>query len=162
MTLSIRSATAADAALVHTLVRELALYESLEGEMTASPDDLAAALGASPPHVSCDIAEEDGAAVGAAVWYYTFSTFVGRRGIFLDDLFVRPAHRGKGVGKALLVHLAQRCAAEGLGRLDWYVLDWNAPAIGFYEAQGAEIHREWLPVRVSGAALARLGAEAAT
>ncbi|MBH0236714.1 GNAT family N-acetyltransferase [Methylobrevis albus] len=160
MTLVIRPAVSADAALVADLVRELAAYESLDHEAVATPADFAAALFGPAPRVFCDIAEWDGAPAGLALWFYNFSTFVGRHGIYLEDLFVRPEMRGHGIGKALLARLARRCVEEGLGRLDWQVLDWNEPSIRFYEAQGAEIKRAWLPARVSGDALAALAASA--
>lgn len=160
MTLVIRPAVPADAALVADLVRELAAYESLEHEAVATPADFAAALFGPAPRVFCDIAEWNGAPAGLALWFYNFSTFVGRHGIYLEDLFVRPEMRGHGLGKALLARLARRCVEEGLGRLDWQVLDWNEPSIRFYEAQGAEIKRAWLPARVSGEALAALAASA--
>ncbi len=156
MSISIRPATPDDAALIHRFVRDLAVYEKLEHEAKATPEMLAAALFRDNPHVFCDIAERDGAAAGFAIWFYTFSTFVGRHGIFLEDLFVDPAMRGHGVGKALLAGLARRCVDEGLGRLDWQVLDWNEPSIRFYEARGAVIKRAWLPVRLDGEALLAL------
>jgi GNAT superfamily N-acetyltransferase len=108
------------------------------------------------PRAFCDIAELDGAAAGFALWFYNFSTFRGRHGIYLEDLFVRPAARGTGLGKALLAGLAERCVRENLARLEWSVLDWNAPAIAFYQSQGAELMSEWTTCRVSGPALSRL------
>jgi GNAT superfamily N-acetyltransferase len=101
----------------------------------------------------------DGKAAGFALWFYSFSTFRGRHGIYLEDLFVRPEHRGAGVGKALLVNLAQRCVQEGLGRLEWAVLDWNAPAIAFYRSMGARLLDDWTVCRLDGAALLALGGE---
>lgn len=158
MSLAIRAAVPADAELVASLVRELAVYERLEHEATATPDDMRAALFGPQPRVFCDIAEVDGEPVGFALWFYNFSTFVGRHGIYLEDLFVRPHARGSGAGRALLAGLARRCVEQGLGRLEWAVLDWNEPAIGFYRALGAVSMDEWTVNRVTGEALARLAA----
>jgi GNAT superfamily N-acetyltransferase len=110
------------------------------------------------PRVFCDLAEWDGAAAGFALWFYNFSTFRGRCGIYLEDLYVRPGQRGRGIGKALLTHLAGRCQAEGLARLEWAVLDWNAPSIGFYESLGALPQSEWTVYRLTGGALQALAA----
>nr|AIA15626.1 Acetyltransferase (GNAT) family [uncultured bacterium] len=158
MTLSIRSATVADTDLIVKFVMDLAIYEKLEHEAKTSPDDIARDLFGANPKVFCDIAEWDGRPAGFALWFYTYSTFQGRHGIWLEDLFVDPELRGKGIGKALLAHLARRCATEKLGRLEWWVLDWNAPSIAFYKAQGAEMQDDWTKCRLDGAALARLGA----
>ena len=157
MSVAIRPAKPGDEGEIMRLVRDLAVYEKLLHEVQSTPELLAAALFAESPRVFCDLAEEDGKAIGFAVWFYTYSTFVGRAGIYLEDLFVEPAARGRGIGKALLRQLGGRCVAEGLGRLEWSVLDWNAPAIAFYRGQGANIHDEWRICRVSGDALKRLG-----
>ena len=125
-----------------------------------APADIAAALFAASPEVFCDLAEVDGAVVGFALWFYTFSTFRGRHGIYLEDLFVRPEARRAGAGKALLCNLARRCVDEGLGRFEWSVLDWNEPAIAFYAAQGARPLAGWSMCRVDGPALAALAAKA--
>jgi diamine N-acetyltransferase len=154
---SIRPAQAADIALIHALVQELAAYEKLASEVDATPAMLTAALFGAAPRVFCDIAESAGAPVGFCVWFYSFSTFRGRHGIWLEDLFIRPDFRGRGFGKALLAQLAARCVREGLSRLEWAVLDWNTPAIGFYEAMGARLLRDWTQCRMDGEALARLG-----
>lgn len=156
--LTIRPAVAADAPLILQFVADLAAYEKLAHEAKATLADIERDLFGPAPRVFADIAELDGAPVGFALWYYSYSTFVGRHGIYLEDLFVRPAARGAGAGKALLANLARRCAAEGLGRLEWAVLDWNAPAIGFYDALGAAAMSDWIVRRLSGAALARLAA----
>ena len=111
---------------------------------------------ASNPRLFCEIAEWDGEPVGFAVWFVNFSTFSGRSGIYLEDLFVRPALRGKGIGKALLVHLAKECVANGWSRLQWSVLDWNTPSIEFYKSLGAEMMDEWTVCRVGGPALTAL------
>ena len=158
MTLSIRPAVAGDAATIAGFVRALAANEKLEHEVEADEADIARDLFGADPKVFCEIAEWDGAPVGFALWFYTYSTFQGRHGIWLEDLFVDPALRGKGIGKALLVNLAQRCTAEGLGRFEWWVLDWNAPSIEFYKSQGGVMQDEWTKVRLDGAALAKLGA----
>ena len=113
-------------------------------------------LFADQPRLFCEIAEWDGEPVGFAVWFVNFSTFAGRPGIFLEDLFVRPAHRGKGIGKALLANLAGICLANGWVRLQWSVLDWNAPSIAFYKSIGAVLMDEWTLCKVTGPALSAL------
>lgn len=158
MTLAIRPATAADAALIVRLITALAVYEKLEHEAIAGEGDIERELFCAAPKVFCEIAEWDGEAVGFALWFYTFSTFLGRHGIWLEDLFVSPEARGRGVGKGLLRHLARRCVAERLGRLEWAVLGWNTPAIEFYRSQGAVMLDDWERCRVDGEALGRLGA----
>jgi GNAT superfamily N-acetyltransferase len=160
MALSIRSAAPGDAPLVLSFIRELARYENLLHEVEAGEADIARELFGPDPRVFCELAFHDGQPAGFALWYYTFSTFQGRHGIWLEDLFVDPARRGAGIGKALLATLAARCARENLGRLEWAVLDWNQPSIDFYLAQGASFMDEWRRCRVSGDALARLGATA--
>jgi GNAT superfamily N-acetyltransferase len=160
-TLTIRPATADDAGTVLGFVRELAEYEKLAHEAVASVEDVRAALDGPSPKVFAEIAELGGTPVGFALWYYSFSTFTGRHGIYLEDLYVRPSTRGRGVGKALLSTLARRCLDEGLTRFEWEVLDWNQPAIDFYEAQGAKLMKAWVPVRIEGEALARLAEAAA-
>ena len=157
MSISIRAADPADAALVLSLVADLAAYEKLSHEAVAAEADLARDLFGEQPRVFCEIAEWDGDPVGFGLWFYTYSTFQGRHGIWLEDLFVRPEARGRGIGKALLVHLAQRCVREDLGRLEWWVLDWNQPSVDFYLSQGGVLQDEWTKVRVDGDALRRLG-----
>ncbi|MCC8962025.1 GNAT family N-acetyltransferase [Bradyrhizobium sp. Pear76] len=156
MSLTIRRARPDEAGLVFSLVRELAEYEKLLHEVHASEADIAEALFGANPRLFCDIAEWNGEPAGFAVWFVNFSTFAGRHGIYLEDLFVRPALRGKGIGKALLVHLAKQCLANGWSRLQWAVLDWNAPSIAFYKSLGAEMMDEWTICRVSGEALSAL------
>ncbi|MHB2167538.1 N-acetyltransferase family protein [Alsobacter sp. R-9] len=160
MTASIRPARAADAALVLDLVRELAEYERLSHEVDATAEGLGAALFGPAPRVFCDIAERHGEPVGFALWFYSFSTFRGRHGIYLEDLFVRPAARGHGLGKLLLANLARRCVTENLARLEWSVLDWNDPAIDFYKSQGAVMMDGWTTCRVTDEALWRLADQA--
>ena len=157
--ISLRPAEPKDAALICAFIRELAEYERLSHEVQATQADLAAALFGDQPKVFCDIAEWSGQPAGFALWFYTFSTFRGRHGIYLEDLYVRAEHRGRGLGKALLTHLARRCAAERLGRLEWAVLDWNAPSIAFYESLGARPMTDWNVYRFTDEALAKLGEE---
>ena len=154
----IRDAVPGDEPVILKFIEDLADYERLRNEVVATPDDLHRELFGPSPKVFCQIAEVDGTPAGFALWYYTFSTFQGRHGIWLEDLFVDPARRGSGVGKALLRNLAARCVREGLGRLEWAVLDWNAPSIDFYRRQGATFMDDWRLCRVTGEALLRLGA----
>ena len=155
--LTIRPAIAEDAATIIGFIRALAEYEKLAHEVVATEADIARDLFGADPKVYCEIAEWEGAPVGFTLWFYTYSTFQGRHGIWLEDLYVDPALRGKGIGKALLADLAQRCVREGLGRFEWWVLDWNAPSIEFYRSQGGVMQDEWTKVRVEGEALAKLG-----
>jgi GNAT superfamily N-acetyltransferase len=161
MSLSIRPARPGEAALVLDFVRELADYEKLTHEVAATETMIDAALFGASPRVHCDFAEWDREPIGFALWFLNFSSFRAKNGIYLEDVFVRPAHRGKGIGKALLSHLAQRCMSEGWARLEWAVLNWNTPSIEFYKAQGAVLMDEWTICRVSGEALARLAGESA-
>jgi GNAT superfamily N-acetyltransferase len=154
--LKIRPAIAADAVLVLAFIRELAEYEKLLHEVVANEGDIARDLFGAQPRAFCDIAEWEGEPVGFALWFYNYSTFQGRHGIYLEDLFVRSDARGRGIGKALLAHLARRCRDEGLGRLQWWVLDWNEPSIAFYRSLGAAPMDEWTVFRVEGEALTRL------
>ena len=156
MSLAIRPAAPADAALVLSFIRELAEYERLAHEVVATDGDIAAALFGPEPRVFADIAEWNGEPAGFALWFYNFSTFRGRHGIYLEDLFVRPDFRGHGIGRALLAHLARRCIAEGQPRLEWWVLDWNEPALRFYRSLGAVPQDEWTTFRLDGEALVRL------
>ena len=160
MHISIRQATSDDSALVFALICELAEYEKLTHEVEATEAMLDAALFGEPARVSCDFAEWDGAVVGFALWFLNFSTFSGRSGIYLEDLFVRPAHRHKGIGKALMIHLAAKCVENGWTRLQWAVLDWNTPSIDFYKSLGAELLDAWTGCRVSGDALTGLARRA--
>jgi len=157
--LRIRTAAPADREQIFAFIRELADYEKLADQVKATAADIERALFAENPRVFCDIAEWQGAPAGFALWLYNFSTFRGRHGIFLEDLFVRPAFRGKGLGKGLLAHLAARAMEEGCARVDWSVLDWNAPSIAFYKSLGAEALDEWTGFRLTGEALERLAQE---
>lgn len=154
--LVIRPATAGDSALVLRFIRELAEYERLLHEVKTTQADVEAILFGPAPRAFCDIAELDGEAVGFALWFYSASTFEGRHGIYLEDLYVSAERRGVGAGKALLANLARRCRDEGLARLEWAVLDWNAPSIAFYDSLGAAAKTDWITRRLSGEALQRL------
>ena len=157
MSLAIRDAAREDAPLILRFIRDIADYERLSHEAVATEDDIVRELFGPAPKVFCQIATWNGEPAGFALWFYTFSTFLGRHGIWLEDLFVSPGMRGHGIGKALLANLAARCVRDGLGRLEWAVLDWNTPSIEFYKAHGAEFMDEWRRCRLAGDALARLG-----
>jgi len=155
--LQIRRAAPRDVHDILALIRELAEYERMPAEAVATEADLLRdGFGAGPPRVFVEMAEWDGAVAGLALWFFNYSTWQGRPGLYLEDLFVRPALRGHGIGKALLVHLARTALAEGCGRFQWQVLDWNAPAIAFYESLGAKALGEWITMRVVGGDLERL------
>jgi diamine N-acetyltransferase len=156
VSLAIRPARPQDAPVIFDLVRALAEYEKLLHELVATPPMLADALFCDNPTVFCEIAEWDGAPAGFALWFLNFSSFRGRYGIYLEDIFVKPAYRGKGIGKALLAHLAKICAERGYARLQWAVLDWNKPSIEFYRSLGGVMLDDWTLCRVSGEALANL------
>uniref|UniRef100_UPI0025FEB2D7 GNAT family N-acetyltransferase n=1 Tax=uncultured Caulobacter sp. TaxID=158749 RepID=UPI0025FEB2D7 len=156
MPVTVRTAAPADAALIHQFILDLADYEKLLDTVTATEGDTAAALFGENPRAFADIAELNGQPVGFSLWFYNYSTFVGRHGIWLEDLFVRPSARGSGAGKALLVNLARRCVDEGLGRFEWSVLDWNAPSIAFYDSLGAATMDEWLIRRLTGDGIRKL------
>lgn len=156
MTLDIRKARPGEEGLVLDFIIKLADYEKLAHEVTASPEDLREALFGPTPRCHCDLAFLDGAPAGFALWFYNFSTFAGKAGIYLEDLYVEPRFRGQGIGKALLKGLARRCVAEGLPRLQWWVLDWNEPSIAVYRSLGAKPMDEWTVYRVSGPELEAL------
>lgn len=160
MTLTIRSASADDLPLIAELIRALADYEKLLHEVRFDEDTLRAKLFGPRPYAEVVIGEIDGAAQGFALFFHNFSTFEGKPGIYLEDLFVRPAARGSGLGKALLAHLAALAVERDCARLEWSVLDWNAPAIGFYQSLGARGMDDWTVMRVDGDALRQLGAAA--
>jgi GNAT superfamily N-acetyltransferase len=161
VSLSIRAADQADAALIFALVCELADYEKLRSDVATTPQTLAAALFVNEPRLFCDIAEWNGEPAGFSVWFLNFSTFRGRHGIYVEDLFVRPAFRGNGIGKALMQRLARRCVEEGWARFEWAVLDWNAPGIAFYRSIGAQVMDEWKICRLTGKALQAFAGEGA-
>jgi GNAT superfamily N-acetyltransferase len=158
MTISIRSALPGEAGLVFAFVRELAAYERLLDAVDASEAMLDAALFGRDPRVFCDIAEWDGEPAGFALWFPNFSSFRGRHGIYLEDIFVRPPYRRRGIGRALFQHLARHCVERGWTRFEWAVLDWNAPSIAFYRSLGAQLLDEWTVCRIGGYALTRLAA----
>ncbi len=154
--LLIRPARPGDAELLVHLVRELAVYEKLERHAVATPEAFQQHL-LGPEHAAeAAIAEVAGEPVGFALWFTTFSTFRGRPGLYLEDIFVIPQHRGRGIGKALLASVAQRAVERGCGRLEWSVLNWNAPAIGFYRGLGAKPMDEWTVYRIDDEPLQRL------
>ena len=159
--INIRSAMPSDTRVIYALIRELAVYEKLLDVVDATERMIGDALFGQSPRAFCELAEWDGQVVGFSLWFYNFSTFRGRHGIYLEDLFVRPDFRGKGLGKALIVSLARRCVAEDLARFEWSVLDWNAPSIAFYKALGATMQDDWTGCRVTGEALAALAGRAA-
>jgi GNAT superfamily N-acetyltransferase len=161
VSLVIRAAQPADGALILSLVRELADYEKLSAEVEATEEWIAAVLFGDTPRLFCEIAMWNGASVGFSTWFLNYSTFRGSVGIFIEDLFVRPAYRGHGVGKGLMASLARRCIQEGYGRCEWAVLDWNAPAIAFYKSIGAQLRDEWRLCRLSGEALANFARQRA-
>jgi GNAT superfamily N-acetyltransferase len=158
--LRIRDAAPGDAALVLSFIEALADYERLRHECLATVDEIDRALFGPDPVPRVLVAELDGAPVGFALWFRNFSTFLARPGIWLEDLFVRPEARGRGVGKALLAELARIAVERGYGRVEWWVLDWNAPSIAFYESLGARAMDEWTVFRLTGDAMQRLGASA--
>ncbi len=153
---TIRPARPGEAVLVLRFVRELAEYEGLLGHVEADEATLDALLFGPDPRAFSDIAEANGEPVGFAFWFYTVSTFKGRCGMYLEDLYVRPEARGRGAGRALLSKLAERCVEQGLCQLEWSVLDWNAPAIGFYDSLGATAKEGWGIRSLSGEPLAKL------
>jgi len=156
MSLSIRPAQPGDEALVLAFIRALAEYESLLDKVVATEATVHAALFGPNPRLFCDIAEWNGQPAGFTVWFYNYSTFLARHGLYIEDLFVKPEFRERGIGKALLVNLASRAVAEGCGRLEWMVLDWNGLAIEFYETLGARPVEGWTVFRVQGDALKKL------
>lgn len=154
--LEIRAAERADAALILGFVRKLAEYERLLHAVVVTEADVLRDLFGPNSRVFCDLAFWDGAPAGFALWFHNYSTFRGRHGLYLEDLFVEPSYRGRGIGKALLRHLAQRCQADGLARLEWQVLDWNAPSIAFYKSLGAVAVDDWTVFRLTDDALKKL------
>jgi GNAT superfamily N-acetyltransferase len=154
----IRPAVPADVPAILDLIRGLADYEQLSDQVVATEHELTSALfpaDGAPPLVHCVLGHVDGVPVAFALYFFNFSTFLGRPGLYLEDLFVLPAHRGKGLGKALLLHLAAIANARGCGRMEWAVLDWNVDAIAFYESLGATRMPEWQLCRLTGPALER-------
>lgn len=159
MTLHLRPATRDDVPVILEHIRGLADYERLAHEVRATEAQLRQALFGPQPAAEVLLAERNGEPAGFALFFHNFSTFLGKRGLYLEDLFVRPAHRGHGVGRALLSALAAIAVARDCGRLEWSVLDWNAPAIGFYRQLGAVPMDDWTIFRLTGEPLAALAAE---
>ncbi|WP_240910980.1 GNAT family N-acetyltransferase [Paludisphaera soli] len=157
---TIRPAVPDDSATIANLIRELAIYEKLDQFAKATAEDFRKHLFGPRPYAEVLIAEIEGVAVGMALFFHTFSTFRGQPGIYLEDLFVQPEHRGRGIGKALLGCLAKLARERGCGRLEWAVLDWNEPAIGFYKSLGAGPLDEWITYRIADEPLDRLAEEA--
>jgi GNAT superfamily N-acetyltransferase len=158
--ISVRAPTPGEMPQVLAFIRELARYERLEHQVVASEADLAAALCGERPYAEVVFGCLDGVPVGFALFFHNFSTFLGKPGIYLEDLFVRPEARGRGVGERLLAWLARTALERGCARLDWAVLDWNEPSIGFYRRLGATAQDAWTGYRLTGAALAALAARA--
>ncbi|WP_136678735.1 GNAT family N-acetyltransferase [Neptunomonas sp. XY-337] len=154
--LEIRTATKADAATIYGFIRDLAIYEKAEHEVIASVADIEASLFSDESSTHALICEQDGVAIGFAVYFFNYSTWLGKHGIYLEDLYVSPSSRGVGAGQALLKHLARIAVSKGCGRFEWSVLDWNEPAIKFYEHLGAVAQNEWIGYRLEGEALQQL------
>jgi GNAT superfamily N-acetyltransferase len=153
MSLLIRSATPDDTPLILSFIRALADYEKLTGDVTATEEQLRKTLFTDAPVAFCILAYDGDVPAGFALYFFNYSTFLAKPGLYLEDLFVKPEFRGRGFGKALLLHLARLANARGCGRMEWTVLDWNQPAIEFYESLGARRMREWQICRLTGAAL---------
>jgi GNAT superfamily N-acetyltransferase len=160
--LHIAPATPAQVSTVLEMIRGLAQFERLSHLCVATEDDLRRELFSAPPAAEVVLAWEDGLPAGFALFFHNFSTFLGRKGLYLEDLFVLPEFRRRGYGRALLVHLARLAVERGCGRFEWTVLDWNAEAIAFYQALGANVLPEWRLTRVTGAALESLAAQPTT
>ena len=156
----VREASEGDVPLILSLIRELAEYEKLSDEVVATEEGLREGLFGERRYAEVLVAEHDGTPAGFALFFHNFSTFLGKPGIYLEDLYVKPEFRGAGIGKELLVHLARLAKRRDCGRLEWWVLDWNEPSIGFYKRLGAVPMDDWTVYRVSGSALEDLASEA--
>ena len=154
----LRAAKAGDEPELLRLIHALAVYEKLEDMAVGTPELMHAALFGPKPACEAVIAEVGGRAVGFALYFFTFSTFLAKPGLYLEDVFVEPEHRGSGIGKALLRHLAQICLDRGYGRFEWRVLDWNTPSIEFYKSLGAQVMPEWHLVRMTRPEFGKLAA----
>lgn len=154
MSIVIRNAAPADSAIIHGFIVELAVYEKAEHEVRASIADIEHSIFATDSPVKAFICLKDHEPIGFAVYFYNYSTWQGRKGMYLEDLYISPKHRGGGAGKQLLRHLAKIAMQEGCGRFEWSVLDWNQPAIDFYHAVGAKPQSEWVKYRLAGEDLA--------
>ncbi|MEM8936148.1 MAG: GNAT family N-acetyltransferase [Pseudomonadota bacterium] len=159
MTLSLRAAKPGDETLLMQFIQELAAYEHLEHDVVATPDDLANALFCDAPKVFAVLAVWDGKPAGFALYYFSYSTFAGKHKVYLEDLYVRDAFRGAGIGKQLLIELARLAREQDCSQVEWSVLDWNAPSIAFYDGLGAKHAKEWLPYALSGDAMVQLADE---
>ena len=155
--MKIRPARQEEVGVVLQLIHDLAVYEKAPNEVEATEKELLETIFSSDAKVFCDLVEVDGEIAGMAIWFLNYSTWQGKHGIYLEDLFIKPEFRGRGYGKALLKHLAKICDDKGYGRFQWWVLDWNSPAIEFYRSLGAIAMDEWTVYRVSGQALKELG-----
>jgi GNAT superfamily N-acetyltransferase len=154
----IRPASPADVPAIYELIRDLAAYERSLPEVTGTEGQLRESLFGAAPAVFAHVADHEGTVVGFALWFLNYSTWLCTHGIYLEDLYVRPDMRGQGYGRQLLAELAALCVEQGYGRLEWWVLDWNEPALGFYRSLGAEPMSDWTVHRVTGPALANLAA----
>ena len=155
--MKIRPAQRQEVGIVLQLIHDLAVYEKAPNQVEATEKELLETIFSSDPKVFCDLVEVDGEIAGMAIWFLNYSTWQGKHGIYLEDLFIKPEFGGRGYGKALLKHLAKICDDKGYGRFQWWVLDWNSPAIEFYRSLGAVAMDEWTVYRVSGNALKELG-----
>lgn len=155
--MKIRPAERKEVGVILQLIHDLAHYEKAPNEVEATEKELLSTIFSDDPKVFCDVVEVDGEIAGMAIWFLNYSTWQGKHGIYLEDLFIKPEYRGRGYGKALLQHLARICDEQGYGRFQWWVLDWNSPAIEFYRSLGAVAMDEWTVYRVSGQALKDLG-----
>jgi len=155
--MKIRPAQQDEVGIVLQLIHDLALYEKAPNEVEVTEKELLETIFVDNARVFCDVVDVDGEIAGMAIWFLNYSTWQGKHGIYLEDLFIKPEFRGKGYGKALLQHLARVCDERGYGRFQWWVLDWNSPAIEFYKSLGAVAMDEWTVYRVSGDPLKKLG-----
>ena len=153
----IRPAIKADLPAIMQLIHDLAVYEKAPEQVETNENEITAALFADQPKVFANVIEVDSQVVGIAIWFLNFSTWQGKHGIYLEDLYIKPEYRGNGYGLAMLKYLAALCVERGYGRFQWWVLDWNTPAIEFYKSQGAIAMDEWTVYRVSGENLKKLG-----
>ena len=159
MSITIRSATVDDVPTIASLIRGLSVYEKLEHEVQMTEDKVRTSMFGPRPYAEAVLAEEDGRPVGFALFFHNYSTFLAQPGLYLEDLYVLESHRGKGIGKALLAHLAKIAVDRNCGRMEWAVLDWNVDAIGFYEKLGAKPNSEWTVYRLTGDSLNRLAGQ---
>jgi GNAT superfamily N-acetyltransferase len=155
--MNIRPAQQDEVGIVLQLIHDLALYEKAPNEVEATEKELLETIFVENARVFCDVVDVDGEIAGMAIWFLNYSTWQGKHGIYLEDLFIKPEFRGRGFGKALLQHLAKVCEERGYGRFQWWVLDWNSPAIEFYKSLGAVAMDEWTVYRLSGVPLKKLG-----